>query len=101
MLTRFQRGLRLFIALMALSCGVLGAAEPVAAAPSCYPAALALPSRAAVVGRDVARERRVLLPPSAADQVPATATTTEQASPAAPALLRAPRLYLRHCVLLR
>ena len=99
MLTRFQRGLRLLIALMALSCGVLGAAEPVAAAPSCYPAALGLPSQAVAARREVART----VPPSAAGHVASktTTTATEPTSFAAPALLRAPRLYLRHCVLLR
>jgi hypothetical protein len=102
MLTRFQRGLRLFIAVMALSCGVLGAAEPVAAAPSCYPAALALPTTAQVNASAVkatrgAVTRPVLLQP----QLSAAGTGSLPRRAPAPALSRAPRLYLRHCVLLR
>jgi hypothetical protein len=108
MATRFQRNLRMLLALLTLSCaGAFVTVDPVSAAPSSYAAPLALPrphasgdaqgstshglrlrrTVAACVGRSAA------LPPSAAD-----VATREHV---APTLLRAPELYLRHCALLR
>lgn len=103
MVTRFQRALRLFIAVLALSCG--GAtvmAEPVAAAPSAYVALLAVPGETTRSEVSLRHSRR------AADRVfsvraalqPSTAGTVGVAL-VSPTLARSPRLYLRHCALLR
>jgi hypothetical protein len=100
MVTRFQRALRLLIALFALGGAGAVVCEPVAAAPSAYAAALtpAASSRATATTRravSLAREpvrRAVALP---------LPLRLSAAAPRAHALRRAPRLYLRHCVLLR
>lgn len=103
MVTRLQRGLRLLLAVLALGCAVLGAAEPVAAAPSCYPASLALPSQSAASrvspGRRVGRE--VTPPRVFVSQLSAAARPAPARKVSPPTATRAPRLYLRHCVLLR
>jgi hypothetical protein len=100
MVTRFQRVLRLFIALLALSGAGAIVTDPVAAAPSAYAAALAreeLP--AAESRRTIARAHAPVF--VATGHASAHAPPLSAAAPRAHALRRAPRLYLRHCVLLR
>jgi len=98
MVTRFQRVLRLFIALLALSGAGAIVTEPVAAAPSAYAAALAreeLPT--AESRRTITRAHAPVFVAAASAHAPPLSA----AAPRAQALRRAPRLYLRHCVLLR
>jgi hypothetical protein len=98
MVTRFQRVLRLFIALLALSGAGAIVTDPVAAAPSAYAAAWAreeLP--AAESRRTIARAHAAVFVAAASAHAPPLSA----AAPRAHALRRAPRLYLRHCVLLR
>jgi hypothetical protein len=96
MVTRFQRLLRLFIALLALSGAGAVVTEPVAAAPSAYAAALTREELPAAESRRAAPRARASVFVAAARAVPLSA-----AAPRAHAQRRAPRLYLRHCVLLR
>jgi hypothetical protein len=102
MVTRFQRVLRLFIALLALSGAGAIVTEPAAAAPSAYAAAFAREELPAAESRRTAARARVPVFVAAAHaHGHAHAPPLSAAAPRAPALRRAPRLYLRHCVLLR
>jgi CelD/BcsL family acetyltransferase involved in cellulose biosynthesis len=106
MVTRIQRVLRLLIALTTLSCAGLLTAEPVAAAPSAYASALALAPGGAISAAPVTvklahgRAGQRSARPSAA-LVQLSAAVCSASGYTSPALKRAPRLYLRHCVLLR
>lgn len=96
MVTRLQRFLRLFIALMALNGAGAIVTEPVAAAPSAYAAALTREELPVAEARRAVSRARAAVFVAAARAVPLSA-----AAPRAHALRRAPRLYLRHCVFLR
>ena len=101
MTSRWARALRVLVALIALSgAAAVVTAEP--AAPSAYATALELSSvgyvevRTAVSNKQRAHARGVFhAPPTAASK------RLSARCPAQPRLVRAPRLYLRHGVLLR
>jgi len=100
MVTRFQRVLRLFIALLALSGAGAVVTDPVAAAPSAYAAALVCEEPPAAQSRAAASHARGSAV-VAHVHAHAHAQPLLAVAPRAHALRRAPRLYLRHCVLLR
>lgn len=100
MVTRVQRALRLLIAWATLTCAGAVLAEPVCAAPpSFYAASLELPAASAPDAARPTQRRVTKRQPVLRAASPRLLLTA--AAPAQPALPRAPRLYLRHCVFLR
>jgi hypothetical protein len=98
---RLQRTLRIWLAVVTLACsGVVSTALPVAAAPSTYSAAY-LSAEAAPAQPARATREPVATPVAAPRQTPRASAACGRARAHAIRCVRAPRLYLRHCVLLR
>ena len=103
-MTRLQHGLRILLAVLTLGCAAVTlVAEPVAAAPSALVAAACTGScEQRVAPRAVRSGVRTPRPQLMAAACRRAAASRQQpVVQRAPGLARAPRLYLRHCVLIR